>query len=306
MQQPDYEARRARRRRERKQFLSYSSLFAIGLIVGTFTAIWLAWSIFPLNELVGSPAVFRQDFKQDYIYMVSESLAQTGDWEQAQSRLNLLDDGNLPQTIVQELERYLREGRSAEDVRNMARMAQSLGAEGAALDLFAPTRSSEEEAAVVENPTPTLIVVVGGQGATDNQPTLTPTLLPTPTPINAEVVDESATPNPDQNLSFELLAQEEVCAEDGNPAEIEIFVRDAAGEGLVGEEILVSWGGGEDRFITGLKREVDDGYADFTLSAGISYSAELVAGSPRVSGLSVGVCQDGSPAGWRLVFGATN
>ncbi len=304
-QPPDIELRRSRRRRERQQFFSYSSLFAIGLIIGIVGSIWLAWRVFPLEELVGSPAVFQQTYREEYLYMVSEALAQTGDWDAAQTRLGVLEDDNLPQTVVQELERYLREGRSAEDVRNMARMAQSLGAEGAALDLFAPTPGAGE-ALESGTPTPTLIVVVG-QAAENQQglPTATPTLLPTPTPIPEEVVEAEPTATPltaGAQLAYELLSQESVCVVDEGSAEIEVFVQDADGDGIAGEEILVSWEGGTDRFVTGLKREVDAGYADFTLSAGVSYSAELVAGSPRVSGLTIGVCEDGSAAGWRLVF----
>lgn len=305
-QPPDYDLRRSRRRRERQQFFSYSSLFAIGLIIGIVGSIWLAWRVFPLTELVGSPAVFQQTYRDEYLYMVSEALAQTGDWEAAQARLDLLEDDNLPQTVVQELERYLREGRSAEDVRHMARLAQGLGAEGAALDLFAPTPGAGS-APESGTPTPTLIVVVGQAAESQQQlPTATPTLLPTPTPIPEIAVEAEPTATPlsaGAQLPFELLAQEEVCVGGGSPSQIEVFVQDGAGEGVAGEEILVSWEGGTDRFVTGLKREVDAGYADFTLSAGISYSAELVAGSPRVSGLTIGVCEDGSAAGWRLVFG---
>ncbi len=313
IERPDPNLRQARRRRERQLFFSYSSLFAIGLLVGIFGAIWFAWRVFPLDPLVGSPAVFQPAYQQDYLYMVSESLSQTGDWEAAQSRLALLEDDALPQTVVLELERYLREGRSAEDVRHMARLAQSLGAEGAALDLFAPTVAPGQQTAVADlagTPTPTLIIAAGGNAQTAEQsalPTATPTLLPTPTPIPAE--DEVATETIDDGLAngqlpFQLVRQDEVCVTEG-PAEIEVFVQDAAGVGLAGEEILVSWEEGSDRFVTGLKREVDAGFADFTMSAGVSYSAELVSGSPRVSGLTLGSCEGGE-LGWQLVFQANN
>ena len=235
--------------------------------------------------------------------MVSESLAQTGDWEVAQERLALLDDDDLPQTVVQELERYLREGRSAEDVRHMARLAQSLGAEGAALDLFAPTPSAE--VVPIGSPTPTLIVAVGQTSEEPAElPTATATLLPTPTPIPAEPtiapVEEQQAETAD--FPYQLVSQEVVCVGGDVSPQIELFVQDGTGSGIAGVEILISWGAGSDLFVTGLKREIDVGYADFTLTEGVSYSAELVAGSPRVSGLTLGSCEDGSRSGWRLVF----
>ena len=297
----DQDLRRERRRRERQQFLSMTSLFIIALLVGIGIAIWLSWTVFPLNPPFGSPAVFREDYRRDYPYMVSESLAQTGDFEQAKARLDLLQADDLPQLVVLELESYLREGRSADDVRHMARLAQGLGAEGAALDLFAPTpvQSTTELSAIN---TPTRSPAVSG-GVTAEAPTATPTLLPTPTsitpPTSTPIAVETLV---NSQLAYQLVAQEELCVTEG-PVEIEVFVQDANGEGVAGEEILVSWESGTDRFVTGLKREVGLGYADFTMSADVSYSAELVSGSNRVSGLTVGSCEDGAgQTGWRLVF----
>ncbi|MFT5195234.1 MAG: hypothetical protein ACI9EW_002523 [Cellvibrionaceae bacterium] len=307
--------RRDRRRRERQTFLSMTSIFIIALLSGIGVAIWLSWTVFPLNPPVGSPAVFRDDFRRDYLYMVSESLSQTGDWDKAKARLDLLQAADLPQTIVQELENYLREGRSAEDVRHMARLAQGLGAEGAALDLFAPT-PAEPIAELSALNTPTRAAAFGG-GETAEVATATPTLLPTPTSI----VAPTSTPIPieeivNSQLAYQLVSQEEVCilnAEEGEEIEgktekraaieIEVFVQNINSEGVAGEEILVSWDTGTDRFVTGLKREVGAGYADFTMSAGVSYSAELVSGSNRVGGLVIGSCADGAgQTGWRLVF----
>lgn len=295
----DIDRRLARRRRERQAFLSLSSMFAIAMLLGIVTAVWLSWSVFPLSQPVGSPAVFRTDYRQDYIYMVSESLAQTGDFEQAKARLELLEEPDLPQTIVLELERYLREGRPADDVRHMARLAQGLGADGAALDLFAPTIVPDTIAAI---PTPTRISQLADESAAAAEATAT--LLPTPTTI----VEPTNTPIPVQTLSgeqlaFQLVAQEEVCTPLEELVEIELFVQDSEGEGLAGQQIVVSWDNEQDQFVTGLKREIDAGYADFTMSAGISYSAELLAGSNQVSGLTATPCDDGAgQTGWRLTF----
>ncbi|MFK7805209.1 MAG: hypothetical protein AB8G95_26490 [Anaerolineae bacterium] len=303
LDQPPSPNRRERRNRERQLFLSMTSMFIIALLGGIGLAIWLAWTVFPLNPPVGSPAVFRDEFQRDYLYMTSEALAQTGDWEQAKARLDILQMDDLPQMVVLELESYLREGRSAEDVRHMARLAQSLGAEGAALDLFAPTTAAQPVTELAPISTPTRIGEFSGAEAADVA-TATPTLLPTPTSI----VPPTSTPISvdelvNSQLAYQLVSQEEVCIVDEEPIEIEVFVQDVDGEGVPGEKVLVSWDAGTDLFVTGLKREVGAGYADFTMSAGISYSAELVSGSNRVGGLIIGSCEEGAgQTGWRLVF----
>jgi hypothetical protein len=88
-----------------------------------------------------------------------------------------------------------------------------------------------------------------------------------------------------------------------------VYVRDGAGKGIPGVQILVSWPGGEDRFFTGFKPEVDPGYADFEMKPGEAYQVELVGVKSdvarEVAAGSAASCRD-LPAdvqpSWQIVF----
>jgi hypothetical protein len=80
---------------------------------------------------------------------------------------------------------------------------------------------------------------------------------------------------------------------------------DAAGNGVPGLEVIVTWEGGENHFFTGLKPEMGLGYADFQMLPGVSYTLRLAEGGQPVSNLVVTDCQTGgnTQAGsWKLVF----
>ena len=46
-----------------------------------------------------------------------------------------------------------------------------------------------------------------------------------------------------------------------------VEVRNKKRQPIEGQEIIVSWSGGEESFFTGLKPEISDGYADFQMQA---------------------------------------
>jgi hypothetical protein len=56
---------------------------------------------------------------------------------------------------------------------------------------------------------------------------------------------------------------------------LRIYVRDRLSAGVSGIKVTVSWPGGEDSFFTGLKPEIDPGYADFQMGPGRSYQITL-------------------------------
>jgi hypothetical protein len=102
-----------------------------------------------------------------------------------------------------------------------------------------------------------------------------------------------------------LLSQERVCRRGAESGRIEVVVLDSALEALPGIEVIVSWEGGADSFFTGFQPDQGLGYADFDMSAGVSYSVTLADGSPTVGGLRLENCtalSGGQPGGWRLTF----
>jgi hypothetical protein len=87
---------------------------------------------------------------------------------------------------------------------------------------------------------------------------------------------------------------------------IQVRVLDASGNEVPGAEILVVWDTGQDRFFTGLKPELGEGYADFTMTPGTSYTVQLVQADIPVTGIRSEECTneegDTFAGSWLLVF----
>lgn len=279
-----------------------TSLFFVGLIIGLVGALYYAWIINPIVFLNASPARLRDEDKAEYIFLVSQSYAATGDWEKTQERLADLNDEQIEQTVATQLERYLREGKPAPVMNNLAALAAELGVSSPAMAVFGPLTEGTATAAAaetptlaVESPTPTLSPM-----PTD---TRSPTRTPAPTSTPTRPVEPTAVP------VYRLLGQERVCDEDAPAPRIEVEVVDALLEPLPGVEVIVQWEGGQDHFFTGYKPEFGLGYGDFQMAPEVSYSVFLAEGSPTVGGLRIEDCDEGEgglPGGWRLSFQNTD
>jgi hypothetical protein len=86
-----------------------------------------------------------------------------------------------------------------------------------------------------------------------------------------------------------------------------VYVRNAQGEGMSGVELIITWAGKDNHFFTGLKPEIDPGYADFQMERGVTYSLAL-ANVPNLTVENVGDKAD-CPKGagdetpsWRVIF----
>ena len=293
---------RQKRRRQNQRAIAGSSLFLLGLIAGLVGGLYLAWVVVPGASNTAGVEVLRPVYQADYLFMVSQSYAATGDWEQAATRLARLQDPNIDETVVALLEQYLREGRPAEQVRNLARLAEQLGANSPVLALFAPT--------------PAVITAVSPDAPNDTNndllPTATATLLPTPTstatpsPMPSPTVLPTALPSatPTAVPDYRLLQQDSFCETELAQPRLEIIVVDANLQPLPGVEIVVSWGGNQtDTFFTGFKPEEGLGFADFVMVGDVSYTVNIVGRGEPISGLQAAACADGAGlTGWRLRF----
>jgi hypothetical protein len=91
---------------------------------------------------------------------------------------------------------------------------------------------------------------------------------------------------------------------------LKIYIRDRLGAGVPGVEIKLRWSGGQDNLFTGLKPEIDSGYADFQMKPGEIYRIELVSLEttgkvPEVTLASRELCPDLTDdvePGWQVVF----
>lgn len=270
------------------------SLIFLGLVLGLAGALYYAWIINPVVLVEASPARFSPEYKTEYILLVSQSFAVDGELAQAEQRLSALGEPSTGQMVANLLEQFVRERRPSTHITSLATLAQKLGVESQAVALFAPTPAGT----FIASPTPTPT-----QGADEATPSLaqatslpTPTLLPTAVP--SATPRPSATPQP----NYRLLDQQRVCDDEPAPR-LEVITFDALLEPLAGVEVVVSWEGGSDHFVTGFKPEQGAGYGDFTMTAGTTYSVQLADGSPEISGLRVETCAATDlPGGWQLTF----
>lgn len=271
-----------------------ATLLLLGLLLGLGGGLFYAWLINPIVYINAEPAQMSADYQEEYIFLVSQSYAYTGDWEQTEQRLAALEARDVPQRVALLFERYLREGEPAESVRNLANLTRRLGGDNPALALFNPTPEPPLLTATPTRPfaTPTATLLPTPSPTPRPTSTIPPTITPSPTPA------PTSTPRPD----FRLLSQERVCRASEPAPLIVIEVVDAELEPLAGVEVVVEWAGGQDRFFTGFRPGEDPGYADFVMEPDVSYTVYLAAGSAEISGLRIEACTNGQPGGWELTF----
>jgi hypothetical protein len=262
------------------------TLVVIALIVGAALGLAYAWLIEPVSFSETSPAQVMKSYREAWLIMSAEALAQDGDWERTQARLNALRDADLSQTIADLFERYQVNGPNP-TARALARLADRLNARTPAMQVYlaeiiAPTPEIVPTAETVATPQPIASAV----------PTATPEPLPTVVP--------TATPVPD----YQVLEREAICTHGSRPPQIQVIVKDQIGVSVPGKVVLITWeGGGQDRFVTGFKPEIDPGYGDFDMQPDLSYNVGVdKPTSVVVSGLRADPCESDGRTSWRLIL----
>jgi len=268
--------------------VSITGWILLGLVIGLAGSLYYAWVVSPVVYTDASPARFSDQFKREYIVLVSQSYALTGNWELAEQRLAALDDSALAESVAALLDEAIRSGESNLVIRNLAVMAQQLGVENTAVSRFGPGTGA------TVTPTPT-------QTPIPPESTATPTNTPRPTNTPFPTSTATSQPTPTAQPNYRLLDQQRVCDNEDAPR-IEVNTLDAFLNPLPGVEVRVRWQGGEDRFYTGFKPAFGAGYGDFTMEPEVSYTVFLADGSPEISGLRVEPCDSGFDGGWQLTF----
>ena len=290
-----YQEVKERERNEGGPRVSAASFALLGIVLGLAGGLLYAWVISPVVYTDASPARLNEQYTDEYLFLVSESYALTGNWDEAQERLAALELENVEQRVASLFEKSLREGWPSAQVRNLAFLTQELDGDSPALSLFGPTpQPPVTPTQAPAGPTATATLLPTPSPTPQPTRTLPPTLTPSATP------QATATPQPD----FRLLSQERVCEEEPAPR-IEVVTLDAELEPLPGIEVAVTWEGGSDRFFTGFRPDLGPGFGDFAMTTDVSYSVMVTAGSPTISGLRVEPCPQadgGMPGGWRLTF----
>ncbi|HNN14888.1 MAG TPA: hypothetical protein PKL78_15105 [Anaerolineales bacterium] len=290
-------------------FRSVAFQVAIALLIGLGLGLLYSWRISPVTYVDANPAILRADFKDQYRIAIAASYAATQDLARAQSRLGLLGDPDPIAELSAQAQRMLAQGESFEAVQPLAQLATDL-TQGFTSNPIAPTPFPTFSTPVAQF-TPTLT------DSTQDVAEATETTAPQPTlsfeqtalaPVNLETITPrpTSTPTAGPGAPFALVSQETICDPGQIRGLMQFMLQDSRRKEVPGVEIIVTWNAGEDRFFTGFKPELGDGYADFVMQENVVYNIRIVTGGSFVSNISAPACTDpngaGYPGGLLLTF----
>ncbi len=275
-----------------------STLFhiAAAVIIGFGIGLLYSWRLSPVSYVDANPALLRADFKDQFRIVIADSYAASQDLARARSRLDLLGDVDPVSELSAQAQRMLAAGESFDKVRPLAQLATDL------------TQGFASNPITTVTPFPTFNTPVTNSTAiTDETPSpeieITETPLPQATAFFEQtalvpVAAESATPRPTFTATpgpgspFALVGQDTVCDPGLTPGLMQFILMDGRRRQVAGVEIVVTWNLGEDRFFTGFKPELGDGYADFIMQADTVYNIQVVTGGSFIPNITAPTCTD--------------
>jgi hypothetical protein len=273
-----------------KQVQSYWHLL-LGITLGLGLGLVISWKIAPQNNnSENAPSRLREDYKDTYRALIAASYAANGDLPRAKNRLAALNDPNDVETLKMQAQRTLAEGNDPKEIEALAALAADLSQEISATQVTATSTRFITQTPRIVTPTGSSSSETVSTPPTSVRETPLPTL--TPIPFFTRTQPAIATPSQTPRAPYVLQTQDEICSTNLSEGLLMVYVSDAHGKALPGVEIIVSWEGNEEHFFTGLKPELGEGYADFTMQPNKTYALHLAAGSTAASNLYAPSCED--------------
>jgi hypothetical protein len=295
-----------------------------GLVVGLSLSLTYTWALDLPSTAFTTPAMLNPHDRELYAVLIAAAYSADGNLERAETRLAGLEDANVANTLVSMAERYIVEGRDVRDVRALARLADALGQTSPSVRPFIAALTStpvpppvststplpaSSTASLTQTPakidTPAVTPTRATPSATTAAPTRTPTGTPTATATPTRIIPRT----PTLAANTYRVAQSTALCDALENGLLRVYVRDGAGKPVPGVQVLVDWPGGSDRFFTGLKPDVDAGYADFEMVSSEMYQVRLVDVASEVARDVGGDTSRLCPAlpasvrpGWQVVF----
>ncbi|HMV96861.1 MAG TPA: hypothetical protein PLE39_04925 [Anaerolineales bacterium] len=268
----------------------------LALLTGLGLGLAYSWLLSPVTYVDATPAMLRADFKDQYRIVVAASYASSHDLARARARLQLLGDVDPVGQLSALAQNMVAGNASLEQVQPIAQLATDLQ-QG-----FSSSPVTDTPFVVVVN-TPTEMDTPSAESlATETQIVLEedtpiPTLEFDQTPLAPIVTSTfvprpTFTPVPVSGDVFNLVGQDTVCDPGLQPGLLQFIIMDSRRRQVAGIEIIVSWSEKEDRFFTGFKPELGDGYADFVMQPDVIYSVHVVEGGAIVPNIAAPTCTD--------------
>ena len=275
-------------------------VLAIGIALGLF----YAWMVAPVRYINTVPNTLRTDFKDQYRILIAASYASTHDLTRAKARLELLGDSDPVQALSAQAQRMLAAGQPLDVIQQAARLATDLQSGAAQL----PPTAVAESTLSFEPPTATRATFPVETDTPQVGPVESPTAQITITilPLGTATPRPTHTPTATIGAPFILLSNDIVCKPNLTDGLMQISVIDSRNHQMPGVEIIITWIGGEEQFFTGLKSELQAGYADYIMQANVAYTVRIAESGTPVPNLSAPTCTDSSgqtyTGGFHLTF----
>lgn len=275
----------------------------LALIAGFGLGLGYAWVISPLRYVDTTPNTLRADFKDTFREAIAASYSANHNLDRARARLGLLGDPDPVEALTAQAQRMLASGQSFALIQQVAGLASDLRSGVASIPPSAT--SSPFTATAVLPATPP--VIASATELVDLSSESTPTeSVPSPLPAVTATARPTRTPIPTASAPFQLVSNDQVCNPGLTNGLLQVSILDSHHHQMPGVEIDISWNGGEEQFFTGLKPEIADGYADYVMQAGVTYSVRVDRAGTPVSDLSAPSCPDTNgqtyTGGRKLVF----
>jgi hypothetical protein len=239
----------------------------------------------------------RADFKDQYRSLVAASYAATGNLPRAQARLSVLGDASSIDALNAQAQRMRAGAQTFERADQVAALASALEETGNGVPISTSTLEIIIDAGNTFTPTSPLpltdepISEAEAPELVEAQPTIVATLPA----VSADPPRPTRTFTPEPGEPFALAGQETLCDTNLPEGLLQVLVLNRSRRQLSGVEIIITWDGGKEQFFTGLKPELGNGYADYLMTPGTTYTVQLGRGSDVALGITSPTCQ--SPNG---------
>ncbi len=264
----------------------------LALFAGLGLGVVYSWMIAPRGAVDTKPTVLRADFKDQYRGAIAASFAATGNLPRAQARLSLIGDPDSIEALNSQAQRMIASGEFTQ-ADQLAALALALENGYASFSVPTPTLESLDNVSVEPS------ITLPPPPPSEDLPfqfTETPELVETPI-VETQAVVDNPTPRPTRTLiptvgaPFALIAQDTVCDTNFPDGLLQVIVFNSRRRQVAGAKIIIAWENGQEEFFTGLKPEIGNGYADFSMSPNVTYALRLAAGSDIAAGLVAPTCQ---------------
>jgi hypothetical protein len=282
-----------------------------GIFIGIVIGLLVTFVLLPVRYSDTSPATLSETQRNVYRGLVGRAYLYEADSRRAFSRLALLQDSDLQSALVSQSQQMSAAGSDAEIAKGLSLLA---GVFTDPNQVITPLVQSSEVDVPAQTITPgTTGTEVPTQNITpDATGTMNPTeatqtpVQPTKTSFATFTPRPSATPQPTQGAPYSLVSDPKTdCDASSITSQLMVYVYDANGNGISNVKIEISVpNGGSTTFFTGLYPEINNGYADYTMSPDTVYNLRVGIGGDIINGLSVPQCtaSDGSTYSGNLVL----